>query len=261
MLRLSLAAALVCSSVVFAQDAGSGPSEAAAPAAAPVDYAAKLDELWKTRDDPASIKATNEAITDALTVNAQSYDILWRAARFRWWTADGMPPDAKRKVTAKAAWEYADRALRAKSDGFEGHYYKALSIGAYSQAIGILTALSEGVEGQFNEHLDLAIKQNGCYDRAGPYRAKGRYYFELPWPKRDLDKSKDMLDKAVKCAPEALRTQYFLADTLLKDGDKKKAKEAIDKAINGDIAFDPPEGRRVKAWAKPLAEKIADELK
>lgn len=252
MLRLSLAAALVCSTA-FAQDAG----EAAAPAAAaPIDYAAKLDELWKTRDDPASIKATNEAITDALTANAQSYDILWRAARFRWWTADGMPNDTKRRGVAKAAWDYADRALRAKSDGFEGHYYKALSIGAYSQAVGVLTALSEGLEGQFNENLDFAIKQNGCFDRAGPYRAKGRYYFELPWPKRDLDKSKEMLEKAVKCSPEALRTQYFLADTLKKDGDDKKAKEAIDKAVNGDGSYDPPEARRVKAWAKPLADEL-----
>jgi hypothetical protein len=258
MLRSLLAAALLCASLAHAQDAG----DAAAPAApAAVDYGAKLDELWKTRDDPASMKATDDAIREGIAANATNYEVLWRAARYRWWLADGMPPDVKRKMVAKAGWEYADRALKAKSDGFEGHYYKALSIGAYSQAIGILTALAEGIEGQFNEHLDLAVKQNGCYDRAGPYRAKGRYFFELPWPKRDLDKSKDFLGKAEKCSAEALRTQYFLADTLLKDGKAKEAKVAIDKAVNGDISYDPPEGRRVKAWAKPLADKIADELK
>lgn len=236
---------------------------AASARADPAIVAASLDTLWATRDDPEAIKQTDAAISAGLKESPADYEILWRAARFRWWIADGVSRDEQKlkKQLGKEAWNYADRALKTKAGGFEGHYFKALSIGAYSQAVGILTALSEGLEGQFVENLDLSIKTNEAYDRAGPLRAKGRYYWELPWPKRDLDKSKELLDKAIKVSPEATRSWLFLAETLLKDGKAKEAKEAITKAQTLSPDFDPPEARRVLRWAKTVAAQIDAELK
>jgi len=124
-------------------------------------------------------------------------------------------------------------------------------MGNYSTAVGILKALGEGIESKFNERLDKAISLNDDIDLAGPLLAKGRYFYELPWPKRDLDKSKESLEKALKKHPENLRAWLYLADTQLKDGDAKKAKESIDKALNGSGAYDPPETKRVKALARP----------
>jgi hypothetical protein len=124
-----------------------------------------------------------------------------------------------------------------------------------------LKALGEGLEGQFVENLDFSIKNNEAFDRYGGHTAKGRYHWELPWPKRNLGKSKEELQKSIDKHPEHLRNYYFLADTLLKDGDAKGAKAAIEKALTGSDAYDPPESRRVKAWAKTLAEKIDAELK
>ena len=230
----------------------------------PAEYAKTIDSLWATRDDPEAIKQTDAAISAGLKETPADYELLWRASRSRWFTADGVvEPDRQKlkKQLGKEAWNYADRALKVKADGFEGHYYKALSVGAYSQAVGILTALSEGLEGQFVENLDFAIKANEAYDRAGPLRAKGRYYWELPWPKRDLGKSKELLDKAIKLSPEHTRSWLFLAETLLKDGKAKEAKEALTKAQTLSQDYDPPEARRVLKWAKPLAEQVESALK
>ena len=189
------------------------------------------------------------------------YEILWRAARIRWWVADGLTEEKLKKQVAKEGWNYAKRAVEAKPQGPEGKYYTALSIGAYSQAVGILKALSEGLEGQFVENLDFSIKNNESFDRFGGHTAKGRYHWELPWPKRDLGKSKAELQKSIDKHPEHLRNYYFLAATLLKDGDAKGAKVANDKALNGSDAYDPPEARRVKAWAKAQGALIDAELK
>jgi tetratricopeptide (TPR) repeat protein len=230
----------------------------------PAEYAKTIDGLWATRDDAEAIKQTDAAISAGLKESPNDYDLLWRAARFRWFTADGVVESDRMKLKkqlGKEAWNYADRALKVKADGFEGHYYKALSIGAYSQSVGIMTALSEGLEGQFVENLDFAIKANEGYDRAGPLRAKGRYYWELPWPKRDLGKSKELLEKAIKLSPEHSRSWLFLAETLLKDGKAKEAKEALAKATGLSADFDPPEARRVQKWAKPVSDQIEKELK
>ena len=105
-----------------------------------------------------------------------------------------------------------------------------------------------------------SIKNNETFDRFGGHTAKGRYHWELPWPKRDLKKSKEELQKSIDKHPEHLRNYLFLAETLLKDGDAKAAKVQVDKVLNGDAAYDPPESRRVKGWAKDVAAQIDKEL-
>lgn len=258
-------AVLVVSSAALAQDAAAPAAPPAAPETAPApdaaSYVAKLDELWKTRDNAESIKATDEAIKNGLIAFPENYDLLWRAARYRWWVADGLTEEKTKRAKAKAGWDYAERAVKVKPTGAEGKYYTAISIGAYSQAVGILTALGEGLEGKFVENLDYSIKNNESFDRYGGHTAKGRYHWELPWPKRDLKKSKEELQKSIDKNPEHLRNYYFLAATLLKDGDAKGAKEMNDKALNGDASYDPPEARRVKDWAKTQAAEIEKALK
>jgi tetratricopeptide (TPR) repeat protein len=261
-MRTLLACLVVVSSVALAEE----PAAAVAPApvaAAPAgeSAAAKLDTCWLTRDDEASIAACNAAIKEGNATSPKDYSFLWKAARFRWWVADGSTDDKEMRKLAKQGWEYADRAVEVNPTGAEGKYYVALTIGAYSTAVGILKAIGEGLEGKFVENLDYAIKNNESFDRYGARRAKGRYYWNLPWPKRDLKKSKEELQRAIDKSPEHLRNQFFLADTLLKDGDAKGAKVAIDKVLNGDPTWDPPEARRVKKWAKGLAETIDKELK
>lgn len=258
-----LLGALLLSLSAQAQEAAPPPAEAPAPAAAAdaASFVATLEELWKTRDTAATAKATDEAIRDGLKAFPSDYELLWRAARYRWWVADGTTDEKLKKQIAKEGWNFAKRAVEAKGTGSEGKYFVALNIGAYSQAVGILKALGEGLEGQFVDNLEASLKLNEAFDRYGGRTAKGRYHWELPWPKRDLAKSKVELQKSIDKHPEHLRNYYYLAATLLKDGDAKAARASIDKALNGADAYDPPEARRVKAWSKAFAAEIDKELK
>jgi len=126
--------------------------------------------------------------------------------------------------------------------------------------VGILTALGEGLEGKYNERLDTAIKLDSQYDRGAPLLIKGRYHYELPWPKRDLSESAKLYEKAIAKFPGNLRAYLYLAETLLADDKAQKAKEAILKVKQGSIAYDPPEGHRVQERAKAVEAKIMKEL-
>ena len=234
------------------------PALALADAAA---LAAKLDALYANRDDAAATKDTEATLSEALKESPNDYEILWRASRWKYWLSDDPSIDDRlKKQLGKEGWMLGDRASKANPDRPEGYYYAAIGMGSYSQAVGILKALGEGLEGQYNDRLDKAMKMDDAMDNSGPLVAKGRYYYELPWPKRDLGKSKELYEKVIARHPNHTRTHVYLAETLLKDGDAKGAKVEIDKALNGSVAYDPPDGRRMQRVAKPIAEKIQGEL-
>lgn len=234
---------------------------AALPAlAASPDELSTLDALYARRQDAAAVKQLDEALDKALKAAPEDFELLWREARLRHWQAEGL--DAKGKKTlGKQVWEIGDHARKVAPDRIEGHYYAALGIGAYSQAVGILTALGEGLEGKYNERLDAAIKMDPMFDAGGPLLAKGRYYYELPWPKRDLKKSVSLYQKVLAKHPERIRAWLFLAESQLADDDAKKAQETLLKVTQGNITTDLPEVQRVQGWAKPVQAKIEEELK
>jgi hypothetical protein len=228
-------------------------------AATPEELSA-LDEQYARRGDASVSKQLDEALKKAVEASPEDFEVLWRAARFRQWQADGISDAKVKKALGKQTWDLGERARRAAPTRIEGQYYAALGIGVYSQAVGVITALGEGLEGKFNERLDAAITLDPQYDRGGPLLAKGRYYYELPWPKRDLTRSANLLRKVVDKHPERLRAWMYLAETLLADKEEKKAQEAILKVFQTQGA-DPAEDQRVQGWSKKIQATIEEKLK
>ena len=220
------------------------------------------DALYARRGEAAAVKELDEALSQALKASPEDFEVLWRAARLRNWQAEGASSDPKvKKNLGKQTWELGDKARKLAPERVEGQYFAALGVGAYSQAVGILTALGQGLEGKYNERLDAALKIDPLYERGGPLLAKGRYYYELPWPKRDLKKSASFFQKVIAKHPEQQRAWLYLAETLLADGEEKKAHEAILKVPQGSVGYDPAEGQRVQGWAKKAQAAIEEELK
>ena len=225
------------------------------------ETARRLDELYELRHQPERLKELEAQTSQALKTHPEDGGILWRAARLKYWQCDGIAHPAMRKTLGKAAWDYGERAVRVAPKEIESHYYAAIGLGCYAQAVGILKALADGLEGKFNERLDAALKINPSFRHAGPLIAKGRYFAELPWPKRDLRRSAEMLEKAVQTQPQALRAYFYLAETQLNDGAPQKAKQTLDRVFQGEEGYDVAEARRVKAWAPALKAKIEEKLK
>lgn len=231
------------------------PAQAAAP-----ETLASLDALFAKREDAAASKELEDSLKKELQAAPEDYELLWRTARLLVWQADGAGDDRIKKVLGRQAWDACEKGVKVSPQRVECQYFAAAGIGVYSQAVGIMKALGEGLEGKFNERLDTAIKLDSSFDSAAPLLAKGRYYYELPWPKRDLGKSAKLYEEAIAKFPGNLRAYLYLAETLLADDKAQKAKEAIEKVKQGSVTYDPPDGRRVQARAKAVEVKIAKEL-
>ncbi|MGO9765304.1 MAG: hypothetical protein ACLPM8_06610 [Myxococcaceae bacterium] len=254
MLRL-----LVCLCFLFPVVAFSDDGVDAGAAAAPVSGVAQLDVLWTQRDAPGVQEQLLALTEEGVKAHPEDFAYLWRAARIRLWAGDAETDNEKKKALGQTTWDLGDRAARAKPGAVEGYYFAAAGIGSYSQAVGILNALGQGLESKFNERLDKAINIDPRFAHAGPLAVKGRYYFELPWPKRNLGKSADWLNRAIKLDPNALRAMAWLAETQWRDGNSAAARETLARLAKGSIPDDPAEERRSKAMGVKIGLEMDKE--
>jgi hypothetical protein len=245
---------LSCPLVALAADADAG----AVTAATGSPYA-EMDALWMNRDAPGVQDQLLQLTADAAQKHPEDFGTLWRAARIRLWAGDGEADNEKKKVLGQSTWEFGDKAARAKPGAVEGYYFAAAGIGSYSQAVGILNALGQGLESKFNDRLDKAINIDPKFAHAAPPAVKGRYYWELPWPKRNLGKSADWLKKAIALDANALRALAWLAETQWKDGDKASARATLLKVEQGSVPDDGAEERRVKGMGRKISQEMDKE--
>jgi hypothetical protein len=254
--------------LIAALDAAPGPAAAPPPAApaaaapAPVaapapDQVARFDELWRSRDKEASVTELKALASDF--AKSDDYEKLWRVAHLYFWLADGVQNDdgAKKKL-AQHGWDVGKKAVAKNPQGLAGLYWNSVDIGLYSEAVGVVNALFQGLESKFRDPLLQCEQldpnhQNKDIDLIGPELTLGRYFYSLPWPKRSLTKSKKKLEEALAVRPADLRAHFYLAQTLEADGDKDGAKAQVALIASAPVDYDPPEGRRIKkrtaAWA------------
>jgi tetratricopeptide (TPR) repeat protein len=273
-LAMMLGAAMAVQGPARADDAQAKTDNAkaapAAEAAKPAPQAPKMSEveaiehqadaLWAARSPSYDDPKTDQAITlleGACDKHPGVYGLLWRLSRAYFWKADGSPTTDIKAKWGKKGMQYGDYARASDPNKVEGQYYAAVGAGAWSQGMGILTALARGMEGKFNERLDKAIKIDQGYSCAGPLVAKGRLYYELPWPKYDAKKAVMWLDRALKVCPNSTRAYVYLADVWHKEGDGAKAADALKKclAIDPQKVGDAPEHERDHQWCKARQAK------
>src|SRR3954454_17135452 len=100
------------------------PAFAAAP-----ELTAKLDDLYRRRDDPAALKELGQQLDEAMKTGSKDYDIVCRAARYKGWTAEGSRDPNEKKKLAHEGWQLGEWAVHLKPDGVEGQFLTAFTIG------------------------------------------------------------------------------------------------------------------------------------
>jgi tetratricopeptide (TPR) repeat protein len=252
MTRLVVTGLLALAGPVRADEAGAG-----APAPGVRGLVEKVDAAWPRRDEAGRLGRIRDWLAEAAQLASDDYGVLWRQARYEMWLAE-QPGRTKREQSelGKKAWELADRATEADPKRVEGWFYAAGGVGNYSQGIGILSALSQGLEGKFKERLGKAEAIEPGFLDGGVQNAWGRFWYELPWPKYSARKCEEALRKAIVLNPANVRARVYLAELYLKESRKADAKAELEGAIAREPgAYDPPEERRWQARAREL---IAD---
>jgi tetratricopeptide (TPR) repeat protein len=215
---------------------------------------ARADAAWPERDEPGKLEAMRTDLEAAERAAPDDYGVLWRLSRLYFWLSDDPAlPDAEKSKLGKKGWELGDRATAANPKGVEGWFYAAGGMGNYSLGIGILNALSQGIEGKFKERLSKAEAIDPGFNAGGIANAWGRFYYKLPWPKYDAKKSESYLRKAIKMNPDNVRARVYLAELYQKENHPKEARKLLEEATAHDPGrYDAPEERRYQQRAKEL---------
>jgi tetratricopeptide (TPR) repeat protein len=110
--------------------------------------------------------------------------------------------------------------------------WKAIVFSSYAKAKGGLGAL-DLAEAARDAALQAAKIDDHALE-AGAYTALGALYYKVPgWPIGFGNDSKAQvyLDRALAIAPNAVDVNYFYGDFMLEQGDKKKARAFLEKAL------------------------------
>jgi tetratricopeptide (TPR) repeat protein len=229
------------------------PAAGLAPAEGPAGWREHFDQLWKVRDQPGAENEMEQALLQHLAADARSFEANWRLAALYNWQANAKEGDEKAALGRKA-WDAADKAAQANPNDVRGQYNGAVGIGLYSEGVGIITALSQGLEGKFRDRIQAALRLDQDYQDGAPQVVWGRYFFKLPWPKRNVDEATRVLKQAVASHPKNLRAKLYLADCYADADDVESGKKLVQQVLDAPGGDDPPEEKRLKKMARNWVE-------
>jgi hypothetical protein len=258
---------IACLVILFSVEAGTVPAaapapvaaDAAAPAAEAANPLARIDALHKKRDDRAALAEERKLVDAAVARAGNDYETLWRAARLYFWLSDDPSQSHEtRSKLGKTGWDLAERAIVAAPNQAGGYYWAAVNMGNYALGLGVVKALTQGMEGKFTSRLGKAGELDPKYQYGGIEVAWGRFYEKLPWPKRDRKKAEEHLRKVLtQINPSNLRARVFLADTLAHDKRAAEAKRLLEEVAAAPVGrYDAPEERRAKALGTGLLPEV-----
>jgi len=142
--------------------------------------------------------------------------------------------------TSEQSQEAAFPALVAQADAVAKAYpakaepmiWQAIILSSYAKAKGGLGAVA--LAEQARDIALAAAKIDEKALNAGAYTSLGALYYKVPgWPIGfgSDKKAKEYLDRAVAIAPESIDVNYFYGDFMIEQGDKAKAREFLQKAL------------------------------
>lgn len=256
MLRSVIAPLLALALVLSAEPTPGGPPAPAAPEVAAL--LARADGAYAARDEAGKLEEEAQALEAAARVAPAAFEVLWRQARHLVWRSeDPAISDARKSELGKQAWDLAERAAAADPQRVEGWFYAVSGMGNYSLGIGILSALSQGIEGKFKDRLTRAERLDPGFLGGGIQVAWGRFWFKLPWPKYDAEKSLRALRAAVARNPASVRARVYLGDLHLEEGRRAEARAEYQAALaNPPGRYDAPEERRWQGVARAALARL-----
>jgi tetratricopeptide (TPR) repeat protein len=241
-----------------AAPAAAAPAAKAPPSPELASLLAEIDANWAIRDQPGKMDVDLALLQKAEKLAPNDYEVVWRLARHYYWLADDPASTNEEKArNGKITWEIGDRATQIDPSRVEGWFYASAGVGMYSIGISIIKALLDGMESKYLDRLKRSQAADPSYYGYGGDVSWGRYYYELPWPKYDGEKSELAFRKALRSAPYNLRAKVYLAELYIKEDHPAEAKKLLDAvlaAVPG--AYDPPEERRAQGLARAAAAQI-----
>jgi hypothetical protein len=211
------------------------------------ELVARMDRLWVERHRPGAMHDMISLGMVALAIDPGSYAAQWRTSRAAFWVARTQSNRVVKGAMAVRAKDLAERAVTLAPQRAEGHYFSAVALGEYATTTGIVRAVREGLAGKIETAALKAYEIDRDFDDGAPIAVLGRFYFVLPWPKRDLAKSRRFLEELRARHPETLTGRYYLAETYHALGEEDAARRELDFVMRAANVTDDPDAPQVLA--------------
>ena len=174
---------------------------------------AEIDHLHQESASALEYESIANQIEKILANQPNLYEWQWRLARTHYALAKKLPETKIHHYDQCIA--YSSRAIELQSDSAASYFYRGLCRGKQGETKGIWASL--GIIDPFEEDMKKAVSLDPTINHAGPHRALGKLYLELPFfLGGDLDKSSFHLQEAVRLAPEHAENQLGLAQVFIK---------------------------------------------
>ena len=167
-------------------------------------------------------------IEKVLASNPNQYQWQWRQARTQYSLAKKAgesKSDHYDLCILHSSW-----AIDLQPDSAVSYFYRGLCRGKQGEMKGVWASL--GIIEPFQEDMKKAVELDPKVNHAGPHRALGKLYLELPFfLGGDSDKAVFHLKEAVRLAPDYAENHLGLAQILVKKNNPTQARESLHKLI------------------------------
>ena len=223
--------------------------------AAGSDTLARADELYGARKDRANVLAALDLLAGAEAKDPGDYEVLWRLARCHWFLGD-RAAGKDRLHQFEQGRDYASRAVEARADGLDGHYWYASLIGCVGQEKGILNSLF--MVAPMKKELDRCLEIDPKF--ADAHDVLAQLLWKVPgWPVSigDRKKAQEEAKLATTYSPDDIEHWLHYGQIAAANRDYKTARLALQKVLSLPGDPEDPEGnRRNKDEARKELAKI-----
>jgi tetratricopeptide (TPR) repeat protein len=226
----------------------------------PADSAAAVvqaDRLHHQTEGPgpaaAPLRQELEVLDEALTAHAGSYDLLWRAARAENQLGTHLSGKEQKEAFDKAI-ELGTKAVAARDDGAEGHYWLGVSYGRAAQARGGPGAffLARKLRGQ----MEAVVRLQPDYEGGDAFLALGELDRGLPGLLGgNDDRGRRYFEQGLRVAPDNADLKLALARAYLDEHRNEDARRLLEELVSPKASGPSPDESIVRE-ARKLLESL-----
>lgn len=190
----------------------------------------------------------------ALFAEPQDFDTMLNRLQEDWAEVQYEVDGDKRVARFEALHERAQDMIAVYPDRAEPLIWDGIILSTWAGARGGLGALS--LVKQAKIELEKAIELDATALDGSAWTSLGSLYYQVPgWPLGfgDDEKAGKLLSKALAISPDDIDANYFYGDYLLEEGNKEKARQYLNKALEAPARPGRPladKGRRQEIRAK-----------
>ena len=189
---------------------------------------AEIDTQHEKSQLQAEYQDIASQIEKVLAGNPNQYQWQWRQARTQYSLAKKAGESKSNHYDSCII--HSSLAIELQPDSAVSYFYRGLCRGKQGEMKGIWASL--GIIDPFEEDMGKAVELDPKVNHAGPHRALGKLYLELPFfLGGDSDKSVFHLKEAVRLAPDYAENQLGLAQVLVEKNKSTQARESLRKLM------------------------------